>query len=169
MRGLLTRQCSFLGTGSLPEVIRLATLALNSYAAVLLPNADELLVLRNRIIRLPFVESLLKRPVTMQIGSPATLLDSAARLYDGNAPSASTERDFSSNDAESSGSASDNPPHRVPAAPWLTITTKDEEASHLVSLFLAWINPTWRFVEQDLFLRGESRYKAPEMPLVRFS
>ena len=122
---------------------------------MLLPNADELLVLRNQIIRLPFVESLLKRPVTMQIGSPATLLDSAARLYGGDAPSASAENDVSASNAEPSLSTFDDPPHRVPAEPWTTITTKDEEASHLVSLFLAWINPTWRFVEQDLLLRGK--------------
>jgi hypothetical protein len=46
-------------------------------------------------------------------------------------------------------------PHQVPATPWTTITESDEAVSHLVSLFLAWINPNWRFVEQDLFLHGE--------------
>ncbi|KAF2169515.1 hypothetical protein M409DRAFT_52055 [Zasmidium cellare ATCC 36951] len=46
------------------------------------------------------------------------------------------------------------PIHQVSARPWTAITTSDEAVSHLVSLFLAWMNPTWRFVEQDIFLRG---------------
>jgi hypothetical protein len=49
----------------------------------------------------------------------------------------------------------DQPPFPVPAAPWTALTTDDEAVSHLVSLFIVWINPTWRFLETDLFLMGE--------------
>lgn len=44
------------------------------------------------------------------------------------------------------------PLYWVPASPWLP-GTSDQEASHLISLFLCFLNHTWRFVETDLFLR----------------
>jgi hypothetical protein len=52
--------------------------------------------------------------------------------------------------------SSDTPPHQVPAAPWTTLTSDNDAVSHLVSLFLAWLNPGWRFVEADIFLRGKA-------------
>lgn len=42
----------------------------------------------------------------------------------------------------------------VPASPWTRLTSSDETVSHLVSLFLSYTNPFWRFVEDDLFLRA---------------
>lgn len=42
----------------------------------------------------------------------------------------------------------------VPALPWTHITDDDVAVSHLVSLFLAFLNPFYRFVEEDLFLQG---------------
>jgi hypothetical protein len=45
------------------------------------------------------------------------------------------------------------PPTWVPAAPWLA-GTSDWMVSHLVSLFFAYLNQSWRYVEQDLFLKG---------------
>lgn len=44
------------------------------------------------------------------------------------------------------------PIHWVPAQPWLP-GTSDQEASHLISLFLSFLNHSWRFVEPLPFLR----------------
>lgn len=46
-------------------------------------------------------------------------------------------------------------PHEVPAIPWTRLTTSNAAISHLVSVFLAWLNPTWRLIVPDLFLGGE--------------
>ena len=48
----------------------------------------------------------------------------------------------------------DGPLFFVPASPWTNVTDDDDAVSHLVSLFLAMLNPMWRFVEEDLFLRA---------------
>ncbi|KAM3419817.1 hypothetical protein BST61_g3148 [Cercospora zeina] len=58
------------------------------------------------------------------------------------------------------------PPYWVPAQPWLP-STCDKEASHLLSLFFAYPNLCWRFVEVKAFLNAmrsrdlESRYCSP--------
>lgn len=46
------------------------------------------------------------------------------------------------------------PPCKVPANPWTTLTTDDSLVSHLVSIFLEWVNPSWRLVEEDLFVEA---------------
>ncbi|THW69905.1 hypothetical protein D6D25_00779 [Aureobasidium pullulans] len=46
------------------------------------------------------------------------------------------------------------PPFRVPAKPWTTLTDDDEFVSHLISLFLEWVNPFFRPLEEDLFIRA---------------
>ena len=48
----------------------------------------------------------------------------------------------------------DGPLFWVPAAPWVTIIHNEFAVSHLISIFFATINPYWRFLEEDLFLRG---------------
>ena len=50
--------------------------------------------------------------------------------------------------------SNDGPLFFVPASPWTNVTDDDNAVSHLVSLFLAILNPMWRFVEEDLFLRA---------------
>ncbi|KAF2217846.1 hypothetical protein CERZMDRAFT_92489 [Cercospora zeae-maydis SCOH1-5] len=58
------------------------------------------------------------------------------------------------------------PPYWVPAQPWLP-NTCDKEASHLLSLFFAYPNLCWRFVEIKSFLKAmrsrdlNSRYCSP--------
>lgn len=46
------------------------------------------------------------------------------------------------------------PPHQVPTLPWTTFDVDDDAVSHLVSLFLNWVNPAWCYVEPGLFLKG---------------
>jgi hypothetical protein len=45
----------------------------------------------------------------------------------------------------------------VPASPWTSLTANDEAVSHLVTIFLTYINPYWRCVEEDLFLKSMRR------------
>lgn len=44
-----------------------------------------------------------------------------------------------------------DPPYRLRASPWTQLAT-DRTVSHLVCLFLALVNPYWRFVEDELFV-----------------
>jgi hypothetical protein len=52
----------------------------------------------------------------------------------------------------------------VPASPWTSLTANDDAVSHLVTIFLTYINPYSRCVEEDLFLKsmrqptGDSTY-----------
>lgn len=48
----------------------------------------------------------------------------------------------------------DGPKYWVPAKPWTNATDSDETVSELVSTFLTWMNPFWRLVEEDLFLKA---------------
>ena len=41
----------------------------------------------------------------------------------------------------------------VPAEPWVSLTKNDGAVSHLVSIFFNYINPYWRVVERDHFVR----------------
>ena len=43
-------------------------------------------------------------------------------------------------------------PFMVPAAPWTSVTDDSRLVSHLISIFLAHENSSWRFLEQDPFL-----------------
>ncbi|KAI5371147.1 hypothetical protein Slin15195_G020190 [Septoria linicola] len=108
---------------------------------VLDPNSSRQFVLdvqdfhmfRHRIVELPRLEPLLARATLLQYPPSRQPVD------------------------QGSGGAwdyDDTPPYSVPARPWINITADDEAISHLVSVFFAWINPTWRFVEQDLFLQA---------------
>lgn len=46
----------------------------------------------------------------------------------------------------------DSPIHDVPAEPWTLVTSNNLFISRLISVFLSYINPYWRYVEDDLFL-----------------
>ena len=47
----------------------------------------------------------------------------------------------------------DGPLHWVPAAPWVQAPISDDVVSHLVSLYLCFLNPYWRPIEEDVVLR----------------
>jgi hypothetical protein len=112
------------------------------------PDPQHFHALRNRIINFSNVEHLLRMPqdlspVSQRLPSPAEQTSSADHRH-----TDTVQDEYSLDDWTSS----DPPPHRFPAAPWTTLTSDDEAVSHLVSLFLAWLNPGWRFVEADIFL-----------------
>ena len=138
-------------TGSVRDIISLAALALDPNAKTRLPDPRDFLLLRNRIVHLQYVKALLHRSERVSNEFPPPLLEQSSSNRD-------PRCHVYASDHWSRGvgpSSEDYPPHELPAAPWTTITTSDEAVSHLVSLFLAWINPTWRFVEQDIFLHGK--------------
>lgn len=47
----------------------------------------------------------------------------------------------------------DVPIYRVPAKPWTTVTDDDDLVSHLISIWLTWSHPWFRWVNRDLFIR----------------
>lgn len=47
----------------------------------------------------------------------------------------------------------DQPPIRVPAKPWTTVTDDDDFISHLISLFFTWIYPCFPWIDRELFIR----------------
>lgn len=138
-------------TGPLHDVVRLA---MDSTTLIQLPNPRDFNRLRNSIVHLPHLEAMLQRS-SMSVGNLLLASDSGPATV----PSL-TARPHKSNELKDG--PDDAPveeeylPHYVPAAPWTNITSSDEAVSHLVSVFLTWINPTWRFVEADLFLLGRS-------------
>jgi hypothetical protein len=46
----------------------------------------------------------------------------------------------------------DRPPFEVPAKPWTSVTDDDAFVSHLISLYFTWQQPTFRWIDRDLFL-----------------
>ncbi|KAL4794705.1 hypothetical protein BDV19DRAFT_389836 [Aspergillus venezuelensis] len=46
-----------------------------------------------------------------------------------------------------------NPPYRVPACPWTSVTTDSNYVSHLISLYFTWDFPTQRWIDRELFVR----------------
>jgi hypothetical protein len=145
-------------TGSLEEIVRLASIATDPQVAQMLPRLEELLRLRNRIVRLPDLENLLRPTQRSSNTSLAFIMNDEADAASKSHGAASISI-LASGDAIdprlSEGSSAQQAPFQVPALPWTTITSSDEAVSHLVSVFLTWINPTWRIVEQDLFLIGQ--------------
>lgn len=47
-----------------------------------------------------------------------------------------------------------DPPVRVPAKPWTTVTDDDYLVSHLVSIWLTWMHPWWQWVDKDNFVEA---------------
>ena len=140
-------------TGSLKEVITYATSKLSPSAYGALPNPLDYSLLRNRTVRLLYVEALFQRIERSNNRLPAPIMRSITNFSAERSPSTLDPLDDPL-EYDSNFSIYDSPPHLVPALPWTNIATSDAAVSHLISLFLAWINPSWRFVEQDLFLRG---------------
>jgi hypothetical protein len=46
------------------------------------------------------------------------------------------------------------PLFKVPAKPWTRLTDDDDLVSHLISLYLEWVNPFFRVLEEDLFIEA---------------
>lgn len=47
----------------------------------------------------------------------------------------------------------DEPPFKVPAKPWTTVTDDDNIVSHLISLWLTWSHPFVNCLDRGLFVR----------------
>ncbi|KAI5209046.1 hypothetical protein E4T39_01043 [Aureobasidium subglaciale] len=88
-------------------------------------------------------------------------------LSDQRSPSleSGSSRSESSEAEDSKGSL--EPPYKLPAKPWTTLTDDDDLVSHLVSLYLEWVNPFFRPLEEDLFVAAmqagdlDSEYCSP--------
>lgn len=152
----LARECLLVSlahsTGSLVDITRLAALTLDPFTRITLPLPEEWSIFRNRIMHLSYVR-VTARQLQLEPKPPPPLPP---------APDATDHPRLALLEPERRLSGAhvldgvDKPPYRVPAAPWTTVTTSDDAVSHLVSLFFSWINPAWRFVEQDLFLQGKT-------------
>lgn len=141
-------------TGSLRQILRLAMAVSTGLAKVEAPDPQRFQLLRNRIVHFSYMENMLSRMPKQLSPVPRAVLNRVEQPSSvGILPSITMLDEYLENGTESS----DVPPHRVPAAPWTTLTSDDDAVSHLVSLFLAWLNPGWRFVEADIFLRGKAK------------
>lgn len=138
-------------TGSLRQVLRLAMSVSTGLPRAEVPDPQRFRVFCNRIVHFSYLENMLLQmprrlsPVSRislaQVGQPSSaVIQHANAVQDGYLLDGMDSPDV--------------PPYRVLAAPWTTLTSDDEAVSHLISLFLAWINPGWRFVEADIFLKG---------------
>jgi hypothetical protein len=141
-------------TGSLRQILRLAMSVSTRSPRAEPPDPLRFQMLCNRIVHFSCVENMLHMPKRL---SPVSrvLLNQAEQPSSADTCSTVAIQDEYCRDG--AGNPDDVPPHRVPAVPWTTITSDDGAVSHLISLFLAWINPGWRFVEADIFLKGTSK------------
>ena len=48
----------------------------------------------------------------------------------------------------------DEPPIRVPAKPWTTVTQDDDLVSHLISMYFTWHHESYPCVEKNLFIQS---------------
>jgi len=141
-------------TGSLRQILRLAMAVSTGFPKAEAPDPQRFQLLRNRIVHFSYVENIVSRLPEQLSPVPRMFLDQAEQPSSAGAQPTIAMRDVYPQDGTES---SDIPPHQVPAAPWTTLTSDDDAVSHLVSLFLAWLNPGWRFVEADIFLRGKAK------------
>ena len=166
-------------TASLKDVVRLAMSGTSLANRDEVASPREADALRNRIVHLWHLEAMIQRPPLLQdalsrwrdggsiptAGIQSDHVDlieprrtagsgnnTTLTALSGNKPwLAAGSHSFHVDHARP---PDDGPIHLVAAEPWTSITLSDEAVSHLVSLFLTWINPSWRFVEEDLFLKG---------------
>ena len=137
-------------TGSLRQILGLGMSVSTGFSRLEVPDPQCFRLLCNRIVHFSYMENMLRTskrlsPVFDMLSNEIEQLPSADTHY-----TTTMQDEYPLNDSDSF----DVPPHQVPAAPWTTLTSDDDAVSHLISLFLAWINPGWRFVEGDLFLKG---------------
>ena len=141
-------------TGSLRQILRLAMAVSMGLPKAEAPNPQRFQLLRNRIVHFSYLENMLSRMPKQLRPLTRVLLDQVEQPSSAEfQPTIAMLEEY----PEVGTDSSDVPPHRVPAAPWTTLTSDDDAVSHLVSLFLAWLNPGWRFVEADIFLRGKAK------------
>ena len=141
-------------TGSLRQILRLAMVVSTGLPRVEAPDPQRFQLLRNRIVHFSHMENMLSQMPKQLSPVPLVLPNQAEQPSSAGIQSTIAMQDLYLQDGTES---SDIPPHQVPAAPWTTLTSDDDAVSHLVSLFLAWLNPGWRFVEADIFLRGKAK------------
>lgn len=77
-------------------------------------------------------------------------------LSDQETPNAQSEATSQSGDEQDDTKNKEplDPPVKVPAKPWTAITDDDDLVSHLISLWLQYVNPFFRAVEEDLFVKA---------------
>lgn len=122
-------------TAPLRDIIDFATSVVGFNNRVHLPAADMFKPLKQRLITLEMIAGILpfkSNPPIMDAHAQSHVLTLSAELPDG---------------------SHDGPQFWVPALPW-TNAISDEAVSHLVSIYLTWMNPYWRWLEEDLFLRS---------------
>ncbi|KAI9374325.1 hypothetical protein BJX61DRAFT_551505 [Aspergillus egyptiacus] len=90
----------------------------------------------------------------------STLLSSGSLLRGDHVPSAAPglslrrmQQAWQSDQRSQSLMLFQQPPVRVTSIHTWTPLVDDETASHLLSLYFAWENPTWQLIDQDLFVR----------------
>lgn len=148
-------------TGSLREIVRLAVSISAPGNGVQVPAPGVFKGLCNRIVLFSYMEDML-RPLPRASRAPSLLLGSIGSSVTESLNHDARHMASSQNVADRDpANISDMPPCPVSAAPWTTLTADDDAVSHLVSLFLIWINPTWRFVEVDVFLYGNQPLNGP--------
>lgn len=88
-------------------------------------------------------------PTQRRIAISDLLSDQERPIAQAEATSQSGDEQDNTNNKEPS-----DPPVKVPAKPWTAITDDDDLVSHLVSLWLQYVNPFFRAVEEDLFVKA---------------
>ena len=113
-----------------------------------IPNASVFRQLRGQQVGLDTLRELVGIP------APQRRIAISDLLSDGNASSPpSKDAGTRSTPSGHQDDQTTEPPFKVPAKPWTNLAD-DELVSHLISIFLEWINPCWRAVEQDLFVEA---------------
>ena len=123
-------------TAPLDEIVDMAVSTLAPPVQISLPPLASYRPLRDRIVTLDTMREMLatanpeRRSMQERVGRESS---GQHRVPDG---------------------AYSGPTFWVPASPWTTLTANDDAVSHLVTIFLTYINPYSRCVEEDLFLKS---------------
>ncbi|KAF2724541.1 hypothetical protein K431DRAFT_300855 [Polychaeton citri CBS 116435] len=120
-------------TGSTRDILDIASTLLRTRTQTTLPTREALLPFKDCVINIETLCNIVAdRELSRRlVGLEGPILPRHAPSLDG---------------------SYNGPPFWVPASPWTGIANSDFTVSHLVSLFLAYVNPFWRFVEVDLFI-----------------
>ena len=123
-------------TAPLDEIVDMAASTLTPSIQISLPPLASYRPLRDRIVTLDTMRNML-----------------AAANRDHRSMQERVGRDSSGVHRVPDGAYS-GPTFWVPASPWTSFTVNDDAVSHLVTIFLTYINPYSRCVEEDLFLES---------------
>jgi hypothetical protein len=72
----------------------------------------------------------------------------------GSRPYVATNHSPTISEPEDSNKQPRKPIYKVPAKPWTRLTDDDDLVSDLISLYLEWVNPFFRVLEEDLFIKA---------------